>query len=67
MHAGVRNKFSGTIKEIKKGTVMSQVTLQAGDNEITSVMTNESVEDARFRVGDKATALIKAINVVLVK
>ncbi|MBC7076374.1 MAG: TOBE domain-containing protein [Syntrophomonadaceae bacterium] len=67
MKAGVRNRFNGTIKDIKKGTVMSQVTVQVGDNEITSVMTNESLEDAGFRVGDNVTALTKAINVVLVK
>lgn len=46
---------------------MSQVTLRTGNIEITSVMTTESVREAGFKKGDTVTALIKAINVVLVK
>jgi molybdopterin-binding protein len=67
MKAGVRNQFTGEITEIKLGTIMAEVVLKAGDNEVTSVMTIDSVKEAGFEVGQKATALIKAINVVLVK
>ncbi len=67
MHAGVRNQLSGRITEIKTGDIMSQVSMQVGDNEITSVMTTESLKDAVLKEGDSATALIKAIHVVMVK
>ncbi|MGI6412634.1 MAG: TOBE domain-containing protein [Syntrophomonadaceae bacterium] len=67
MQAGVRNRFTGKIVEIVAGEVMSQVTVQVGDNTITSVMTTESLKDAGFKQGDTVTALTKAINVVLVK
>ncbi|MGI6307939.1 MAG: TOBE domain-containing protein [Dethiobacteria bacterium] len=67
MQAGVRNQMSGKITEVKTGDVMSQVTMQVGDNMITSVMTTESLNDADLREGDKVTALIKAIHVVMVK
>lgn len=67
MDVGVRNQLSGTIKAIKSGDVMSQVTLKVGDYEVTSVMTTDSLKEAGFKEGDAATALIKAINVVLVK
>lgn len=67
MQAGVRNQLSGRILDVKEGDVMSQVTMQVGDNEITSVLTTESLRDADLRAGDSATALIKAIHVVLVK
>ncbi|HAF17936.1 MAG: TOBE domain-containing protein [Thermacetogeniaceae bacterium] len=67
MHAGVRNQLSGRITEIKTGDIMSQVSMQVGDNEITSVMTTESLKDAGLKEGDSATALIKAIHVVMVK
>ncbi|MDR9757288.1 MAG: TOBE domain-containing protein [Thermoanaerobacterales bacterium] len=53
--------------EIKTGDIMSQVSMQVGDNEITSVMTTESLKDAGLKEGDSATALIKAIHVVMVK
>ncbi|HHV35714.1 MAG TPA: TOBE domain-containing protein [Syntrophomonadaceae bacterium] len=67
MQAGVRNQLSGKITGVKTGDVMSQVTMQVGDNEITSVMTTESLKDASLQEGDTATALIKAIHVVMVK
>jgi molybdopterin-binding protein len=67
MQAAVRNQLSGKITEIKNDMVMSQVTMQVGDNEITSVMTTESLKDADLQEGDTATALIKAIHVVMVK
>jgi len=67
MDVGVRNQLTGTIKNIKSGDVMSQVTLSVGDYEVTSVMTTDSLKEGGFKEGDTATALIKAINVVLVK
>ena len=35
MHAGVRKQFKGQIVEIKKGRVMSEVVVKAGNNNIT--------------------------------
>ncbi|MEA4846129.1 MAG: TOBE domain-containing protein [Clostridiaceae bacterium] len=67
MQAGVKNRFTGKIISIKSDGIMSQVTVQVGDNVITSVMTTESLNEAGFKEGDTATALIKAINVVLTK
>ncbi|MDD2620286.1 MAG: TOBE domain-containing protein [Syntrophomonadaceae bacterium] len=67
MEAGVRNKLTGEIIEIKQGDIMSEVVIKAGDNEITSVMTTDSLLQVGFKKGDTATALIKAINVVMVK
>jgi len=67
MQAGVRNSLTGTIIEIKQGDIMSEVISRVGDNEVTSVMTTDSLRAVGFQVGDTATALIKAINVVLVK
>lgn len=67
MKAGVRNSFLGQITEIKKGNVMAEVVMRAGDNEVTSVMTIDSLNDSGFKEGDQVTALVKAINVVLVK
>jgi len=67
MQAGVRNNLTGTIVEIKQGDIMSEIITRMGDKEITSVMTTDSLREVGFQVGDTATALIKAINVVLVK
>lgn len=67
MRAGVRNQLTGTVIEIKEGDIMSEVIIQVGDNQITSVMTTDSLKEAGFIVGNEATALIKAINVVMIK
>lgn len=67
MQAGVRNQLTGQIVNITQGDVMSVVTTKVGDNEIASVMTTESLKEAGFKEGDTVTALVKAINVVLVK
>ncbi|NLL86870.1 MAG: TOBE domain-containing protein [Syntrophomonadaceae bacterium] len=67
MQAGVRNQLTGTVVEIKEGDIMAEVIIQVGDNQITSVMTSDSLKEAGFKVGNEATALIKAINVVMIK
>ncbi len=67
MKAGVRNNFTGTIVDIKQGEIMSEVVIKVGDTEVTSVMTTDSLREVGFSKGDTATALVKAINVVLVK
>ncbi|NLN87982.1 MAG: TOBE domain-containing protein [Syntrophomonadaceae bacterium] len=67
MKAGVRNCFTGEIVDIKEGQLMAEVVIKVGDTEVTSVMTTDSLREAGFKIGDTATALIKAINVVLVK
>ena len=72
LEAGVRNNIYGEIEEIKRDNVMAQLTMWVGgwtDNTIrlTSVMTRDSLEEAKFSKGDKVNALVKAINVVFVK
>jgi len=67
LQAGVRNQLTGKVTEIINGDVMSQVTVKVGAYEVTSVMTRESLKEAEFKEGDTVTALIKAVNVVLVK
>lgn len=70
VEAGVRNRFSGKITEIKADGVMAEVKMEVDglpEVEMTSVMTSESVQDAGFKKGDQVDALIKAVNVVFTK
>lgn len=71
MEAGVRNKLVGKVEEIKSDAVMAQIKMTvdgwADSPVVTSVMTNESLQDAGFKQGDTVEALIKAVNVVFVK
>lgn len=72
MDAGVRNNLTGQIESIKDDGLMAQVTMWVGSwgngaPRITSVMTKDSLLEAGFNEGDKVEALVKAINVVMVK
>lgn len=68
MKYGVRNQFEGEVAFIKKDEVMSEVILEVAKSVyLTSVMTTDSLSDLGIREGDRVKALIKAVNVVLVK
>lgn len=68
MKHGARNSFQGAVKEIKKGSIMGEVVVEVEHNlTITSVMTLDSIDALNLQIGDKVTAITKAINVVLLK
>jgi len=68
MKYGARNQLSGKVIEIKKGTLMSQVKVKMPDDStVSSVMTLDSLNDLGIKEGDKVKAIIKAVNVLLVK
>jgi molybdate transport system regulatory protein len=56
-----RNSFYGKVTGIEKGDIQSMVTLRSiGGHEVSSVITNSSLERLGLREGAHATALIKA-------
>lgn len=68
MKYGVRNNLAATVKEVKKGEIMSAVecSLDAAGN-LYSVVTTDSVEALDLKPGDKVRLLIKAIHVIPAK
>ncbi len=68
MKIGARNSIEGEVINIKKGTVMCQVRVRiAGNAEMESVMTIDSVQDMALKVGDRVRVAVKAVNVLLIK
>ncbi len=68
MKIGARNKLEGEVVQIKRGTVMCQVIVRiAGNAQMESVMTLDSVDDLGLKVGDKVRVAVKAVNVLLLK
>lgn len=68
MKAGARNNVVGTVKSIKKGSLMALVEVDIPNpSKISSVMTIDSVKDMGLKEGDKVTVLVKAVNVLLIK
>ncbi|MDH4226213.1 MAG: TOBE domain-containing protein [Deltaproteobacteria bacterium] len=62
-----RNQLPGEVVEIKKGDVVSEVVIKAGEHLIAGVITTTSVENMGLKVGDRVTALIKATEVSFIK
>jgi molybdate transport system regulatory protein len=68
MKYGARNQIEGKVTEIKKGALMCQVNLDIpADSKMSSVMTLDSLDNLGIKEGDKVKAIIKAVNVLLVK
>ncbi|MHB8481864.1 MAG: TOBE domain-containing protein [Nitrospiria bacterium] len=62
-----RNKIVGKISSIRRDAILSQVNLDAGDIKITAVITRDALDALGLNVGDTATALIKATEVMIIR
>jgi molybdopterin-binding protein len=67
MEISARNRLPGTVKEIKLGQVMAEVTVKVGENEVVAAITKASVERLGLKVGDSASVVIKATEVMIAK
>jgi len=65
LEISARNQLNGKVTDIKLGNVMAEVTLKVGDNEVVAAVTRASVERLGLKVGDQATAIIKATEVMI--
>jgi molybdate transport system regulatory protein len=61
----LRNRFPGTVTEIRPGRVMASVKITTAAGELTAVITREAVADLGLFVGSDVIALIKATEVAL--
>jgi molybdopterin-binding protein len=60
-----RNQLKGRVKSVKLGTVMAEVVVQVGENEIVSAITRGSAERLELSEGTAVTVVIKATEVLL--
>lgn len=63
--SSARNRFSGLVTAITADTVMAQVELQCGPFRVVSLMSSEAVRELGLEVGSRASAVVKATNVVV--
>jgi len=63
----VRNQLKGTIQEIIKGDVVSEVDVVTASGIFTSVITTRSVEELDLQIGSQVIVLIKSTDVSLAK
>jgi len=60
-----RNRFQGTVRQIKTEGLLAQVELDAGPFRVVAVVTREAVEELGLKPGAPATAIVKATSVML--
>lgn len=61
-----RNNLRGTIVSLQEGAVNAEVIIELpGGKTVTAIITNDSVQNMELKVGDKASALIKASHIIL--
>ena len=60
-----RNRFPGVVTRIEVDRVAAVVEVQAGPHRLVSLMTAEAVQELGLQVGDPATCVVKATNVVV--
>jgi molybdopterin-binding protein len=65
MRLSARNQIAGQIVEVKKGATTAHVRLEIAPGRIvTASITNEAVDELGLKAGAKATAIIKASDVM---
>ena len=67
MKISARNKVSGRITSIEKGSAMAAVTLDAQHWKLTTAITTQAADDLQLATGDQVTALFKSTDVLLQK
>jgi len=68
MKLSARNVLAGKVVDLKRGATTSHVKIQvAGGAVITASITNEAVDELALKVGDAASAIVKASDVIVGK
>ncbi len=66
MKLSARNQIKGRVTKVEKGQTTAHVAIDIGNGvTITSSITNEAVDELGLKVGDEATAVIKASDVMV--
>jgi molybdopterin-binding protein len=60
-----RNQLQGTVRSVKLGTIMAEVVVDVGGNEIVAAITRGSAEGLGLSEGSAVTVVIKATEVML--
>ena len=62
-----RNQLIGRVVSLKFSGLLAQVTLAIGEQHITSIITSDAAKELRLKPGDRAAALIKSTEVMILR
>ncbi|HEX5643010.1 MAG TPA: TOBE domain-containing protein [Thermoleophilia bacterium] len=67
MALSARNQLSGAVKSVVLGTVMAEVVVDVGGQEVVSAITRQAVENLDVKAGDEVRVIIKSTEVMIEK
>ena len=62
-----RNQLIGRVMEVRYSGLLAQVRLAIGEQQITSIITADAAKEMRLKTGDRAAALIKSTEVMILR
>ncbi len=65
MEISARNQLEGTVRTVELGTIMSEVVVDVGGQEIVAAITRASAEHLGLKAGAEVTVIIKATEVMI--
>jgi molybdopterin-binding protein len=67
MPLSARNQLKGKVVSVKLGTVMSEVVVDIGGQEMVAAITRESAEALTLKRGNRVTVIVKSTDVMISK
>lgn len=67
MKVSGRNRLPGIVTEVQIDGLLAQIGLRVGDNHIVALISAEAARELDLKIGDEATALVKATSVMVVR
>ena len=65
MQISARNQLKGTVRAVKLGTIMAEVIVDVGGQEIVAAITRGSAEGLGMQEDSEVTVIIKATEVMI--
>jgi molybdopterin-binding protein len=62
-----RNQLVGRVAEVVIEGLLAKVVLAIGDQRVTAIITADAAREMELKLGDKAAALIKATEVMIIR
>ena len=67
MQLSARNQLKGRVKSVRLGTIMAEVIVDVGGQEVVSAITRASAEGLKITAGDDVIVVIKSTEVMIAK
>jgi len=65
LQLSARNQLRGTVRSVALGTIMAEVVVAIGDQEVVAAITRGSTERLGLKEGDEVTVIIKSTEVMI--